>query len=243
MWLKKHMKVLIILFIVFVIGAGVVYLSKTIVKSTYSSIDILVQEEDVKNTPKESSKNTYSENSKVFVSDSSEETSDSDSDISMKKVSVLYDSNNVDIREQEYLVNKGYNYTDILDKIKEVAPNIFNEIEYTGNNVDYSNYVELERSDLNIFNNTFLQGNTFAYSQDSTEIISMFDNYYIVYKYLYNRDNSKSYFIVVDYSDALFNSNNKSLFDFGQSKNIMINPKYSKLLLEDEYCILFTKAF
>lgn len=155
-----------------------------------------------------------------------------------QKVSVLFDSSNLEDRQKEYLGSDYSKYENALKEIERSYSLVFSSIDTPPSDLDYSNCVLYEKSGINLFSSDFVNGSDIVYLRTIPVIIGMYGNSCVVFKVMDSEN-----LIVVDYSNALLDTEKADLFDFGQNKNLMISPKYSKLIEREGYSLLYTKEF
>ena len=225
MWLKRYIKIIIIIICVGLILFGVYSLARVLVNNTYSSVD-MVEEDDEDN--KENKNNLSSEENLNKEEDTKEYSSDG-TDSEFQKVTKLFDNENLSERQPNYLGDKYSKYQNILSYIESNYNSVFESLSLSSDQVisvdaDY----ELYAGSISSFDWNAIQEYNNVYVRDSSTIIGLYGDSCVVYAYNLEM-NDKIQLFVVDYSEAKLSTNNKILFDFGQEKNLLfstLNCKY-----------------
>lgn len=205
--MKKRIKVIIILLVVVLILLSIFGLSRLIVSRSYSSLEV-VQQESLK---KDAKTPAPASDGRVYIDDGT------NSDI--QRVSRLFDSEDLEERQEEYLGEDLEKFRDLLDMIESEYSDVFSEIDYERPE-EYEISIECT-SGVNDFSVAMLEKGTNIQINSSLTVIGMYGESCIVfangYPYLDTTE-----LIVVDYSNAPFNVDARELMDFGDVCSLLI---------------------
>lgn len=205
--MKKRIKVIIILLVVVLILLSIFGLSRLIVSRSYSSLEVVQresQDEEAK-TPVPSS------DSRVYVDDGT------DSDI--QRVSRLFDPEDLEERQEEYLGEDFERFRGLLSKIESEYSDVFSEIDYVRPE-EYEISIECT-SGVNDFSVDMLEEGINIQINSSLTVIGMYGESCIAYANGYPYLDTTE-LIVVDYSNAPFNVDARELMNFGDICSLLI---------------------
>lgn len=212
--MKKKVKILIIVLVALIISFGLYSVSSFIVKHGYNSEDKLRDEiqEAEDNQPKIDPKDSM-------------EYKEPDNDSGYSEVEVLYNSENLEDRREEFLdkQNNFEKYIDIIGYIEDNAKDVFKNLELGEESLSVDAEKILNASFDVSYDWKELLGYKSVYVKNGATVIDMFDGKYVICSYNYYF-NDKIQLFVVDYSKSLFNVNYKTLIDFGQENPLLLYP-------------------
>lgn len=228
----RRVRTIIVVLFVCLFIFGVYRLSSFLVSKSVSSGKVVENVEKDKYRNKQSSPDAESLDSDFIVYE------DPEKDYS--RVKVLFSNSDLEDRQKNFLGNNYDAYKSALKSVKDNYVETFKSIKDVPEDINYSGYIDYNKSDINLFDRNFSSTNDIVYIRDRLSIIGMYGSYCIVYALDYGMT-SDVRLIVVDYSNAELSTKSAGLFGFGQSKNVMIFSKYSKLEEGNGYKILYIK--
>ena len=238
----KKYKIFIVISIVLLVLFGVYCTAKALTSKSYSS-EGYVREQQAK---AEESQNKVSVE-KVEVPDDSyatEKSFDLDNEIkgNMSKAKLVYNKENLDVRQQEYLGDTYPKYKDVLDEINNSYENIFKDLvkrDYitTENSIRYSDVVDKPELDVQE-----LSSYDYASFNDSLTAIGFYGDTCVLCAYNYPNNPSMS-LVLIDYSEHEFVlSSENNAFDFGDTIDVSIMPKQGKVQSISGWQVFFIKG-
>lgn len=212
--MKKKVKILIVVVLALIISFAMYSLASFIIKHGYDSEDRL------RNKIQESEE----DQAKIDPKDSIEY-KDPDSESGFSEVKVLYDSENLEDRREEFLDKRNNfdKYIDIIGYIEDNAEDVFKKLEVGEESLSVDAEKTLNASFDVSFDWKELSKYKSVYVQNGTTVIDMFNDKYVICSYNYYF-NDRIQLFVVDYSKSLFNVNYKTLIDFGQENPLLFYP-------------------
>ena len=123
---------------------------------------------------------------------------------------------------------------DIMRDIERSKDLVFDSIDVSGAVRDYDDIEKLDRYKTDIYSNDFIANGRPVITDGLPEIMGVADPYVVAYRFGDDTDR----ILVVDYDGSSVVEEGN--FDYG-SVNIIIDPKYSKLVTRSEFRVLYTK--
>lgn len=123
---------------------------------------------------------------------------------------------------------------DVMKDIERSKDLVFSSIDAPDAVRDYDGIMKLDRYKTDIYSNDFITKGNPVIIDGLPEIIGVSDPYVVAYRF----GNDTDRILVVDYDGSSIVEDEG--FDYG-SVNIIIDPKYSKLISRSNYRVLYTK--
>lgn len=239
--LKKY-KIFIVMGIVLLVLFGVYCTAKVIISKSYSS-EGYVREQQVE---AEENQNKVSVENTEVPDDSyaTEKSFDLDEEVkgNMSTARLVYNKEDLDVRQQEYLGDNYSKYKDVLAEINNSYESIFKDLVKrdhisTENSIKYSDVVDNPELDLQE-----LSSYEYASFTDSLTAIGFYGDTCVLCAYNYPNNPSMS-LVLIDYSehDFVLSSENNA-FDFGDTVDVSIMPKQGKVQSINGWQVFFIKG-
>lgn len=238
----KKYKIFIVIGIVLLVLFGVYYTAKVITSKSYSS-EGYVREQQAK---AEESQNKVSVEKPEVPEDryATEKSFDLDNEIkgNMSTAKLVYNKEDLDVRQQEYLGDIYPKYKDVLDEINNSYENTFKDLVKrahiaTERSIRYSDVVDKPELDVQE-----LSSYGYASFTDSLTAIGFYGDTCVLCAYNYPNNPSMS-LVLIDYSehDFVLSSENNA-FDFGDTVDVSIMPKQGKVQSISGWQVFFIKG-
>lgn len=239
--LKKY-KIFIVIGVVFLVLFGVYCTAKVITYKSYSSEDYVREQQ----AEAEENQNKVSVEKPEVPEDryATEKSFDLDNEIkgNMSRAKLVYNKEDLDVRQQEYLGDNYSKYKDVLAEINNSYESIFKDLVKrdhiaTENSIRYSDVVD--KSELDVQE---LSSYDYASFTDSLTAIGFYGDTCVLCAYNYPNNPSMS-LVLIDYSEHGFVlSSENNAFDFGDTIDVSIMPKQGKVKSISGWQVFFIKG-
>lgn len=199
--MKRRIKWIVILIVVGLMLFGIYNIARVVVRNSYSSLDVVKQEESDGET--EMSKPDMEEREYL----------DDGSGSKLQRVSVLYDKEDVRERQRDYLGNDWGKFSGVLGDIEGKYTEVFGKLSEREVLKDYE-IDETCVSGANDFNVNMLGSGKNIRINTSLTVVGLYGDACVVYANNYPEVETTE-LVVVDYSNALFNTDAREYMDFG----------------------------
>lgn len=225
-----------------IVGVGIFFLSKGIVNKSYSAKSVVEKKNEVNRDTPEDTEKVYEDETEEEEPEFNKEFTDINEETNEGKVSQLYDTNDVDNRQLNFLGKDNYNeLSSVLEKCKSGGfdwsdvPQVKLEspgsdiVSYTLGQDDYLDLTEVMSHDMVTFNN------------DLT-IVGLYDNTKVVYVYNYPNGLNDRIVFFIDYSNTDFSLDTVKGWDFGDVRSESIIPSLCKVVDVGEFRVVMTRG-
>lgn len=168
-------------------------------------------------------------------------------DSEFSKVDVLFSTDDLYDRQKDYLGGDYDLYASVLSEVEYNYESEFSSLPDIDEEdmADWSsNYYDMNKGYVDIYSDDFLSGDKFAYLYNGVSIVGLHGTHCVVFKDSISDTNGYDLnLIAVDYTNSEFSTEVGDQFDFGQSKTLLICPKYCKLVEYENSRVLYVKMF